>query len=261
MKKLIVILFTLLFCTTAFAGGITDKHKAVIAIKNIAAASDYCSSCTPGDPTDVLCEDFEGVGEDLRCAWTDVIDDGGTINHDLALGANWACTNIGDEVLEVDVTDTTAADLIYTYYDHGSGLTNWRVKFWFIVRTEDLTNNEYGGIFNLSITNPSTLGGLQLLIFDSDGQLQLCPGCDNTAPACVNIAINTQYEIYASWVSSGTSIIELDGVGICSDATSAEASPQYLTLGKYRVISDVSFKIEYGGIVVDDDTEPSNCTE
>ena len=261
MKKLIVILFTLLFCTAAFAGGITDKHKAVIAIKNIAAASDYCSSCTPGDPTDVLCEDFEGVGEDLRCAWTDVIDDGGTINHDLALGANWACTNIGDEVLEIDVTDTTAADHIYTYYDHGSGLANWRVKFWFIVRTEDLDASEYGSIFLLSSTSPETIEGLQIILYDDAGQLQICPGCDDTSPACVNIALNTQYEIYGSWVSGGTSIIELDGVGICSDATSASMSPQYLVLGKPRTLGDVAFKIEYGGIVVDDDTEPSNCTE
>ena len=83
MKKLLFAVIILLFSSSViFGGGIMP---AIIAGSTAGSGGELCSSCTPGDPSDVLCEDFGGstlcaTGEAsvCRCSWTEAGESDGT---------------------------------------------------------------------------------------------------------------------------------------------------------------------------------------
>ena len=101
--------------------------------------SDYCSSCTPGDPTDEFCEDAEGSNTietgatdftTAQCSgWTPTIDTGAYL-YEQGHSGSLSCSNKGSyaiqyQVIDVDNNDsedaslsidTTDSDLLYVNF-------------------------------------------------------------------------------------------------------------------------------------------------
>lgn len=83
--------------------------------QTITSIADYCSSCTPGDPTDIRCEDFDGsyteeTGADdidtLRCDdWTPLVDGENTLFEVTHAPGN-TCTDKGTYAAKFHVEDT-----------------------------------------------------------------------------------------------------------------------------------------------------------
>ena len=224
-----------------------------------AAGGDYCSSCDPGDPTDVLCEQFETYCT-TDSGWTEVIDTG-TIVENTAKDANFACTNLGSYSAEF-VEDGSGVALTYAYYDHGSAISTWHIKFWVVFTAEDIDAAEVQRVAHLSHTSATQTGDDILFQLVMDGaQLTLGATVADTSIVYTNIALNTQYEIYILWTSSGLSLVEIDGVELARDATTPATDMQFFTLGRWASVSTAGYTMEVLGVVIDDDTEPTNCTE
>jgi len=228
---------------------------------SVPAAGDYCASCDPGDPADVLCEQF-GTYCTTDSGWTEVIQGDNSITVNAAAGANWECTNLGEYVVEIDVSDSTWDDFNYIYFDHGAGLAEWHVKI-YLRFTSSTLSDESNRLFNLGTTTAGPIWGS---IKDVGGQLQLSSRCDSTDSVVQNISLSTDYELVLNWVSGTSATIDFGEPGstsqICSDTTSvAAASPQYFALGRWAGVADATYTVEILGVIIDDDTEPTDCTE
>lgn len=263
MRRLFFTLICFLFL--AFVSS-TGARMNMLVVAGAPADSEYCSAC-PDDTNnaDLLCEDANGASG--RCTWTEVIDDQGAINYSVSAGSNWECTDLGSEVIEIDVSDLNAGDAVYIHTDLGSGQTDVEGKIY--LRFSDLSGIEVGEqqrIMNLhTSTTEGSYGDIYASVQNNAGTYRMVFKCDDSESTSNIVNDGRDYEFRFKWDSATTCVIDWGEPGstanIITDNTVDTSSPRYLILGRFASTNDAAYKMEVLGALLDDDTEPTDCTE
>ena len=191
MKKYILILIAILFPLTCLAGSIQDKHKAVIARRNAAAAPSYLYSTS-----------FEETG--VETGWSAL---SGSADWDSAIPGT-PPTGSGSEC--VDRTSSAAQETIgYTY---GSDLATSYTRFYIYVsdRLADETNyievrdsSDASGEKSWQIVQGGTVTTIRLHVFD-DGtnavQKDLFTDFQLNTWYCIEILYDVTGMVWEWWI-------------------------------------------------------------
>ena len=194
MRKSIYILILILFASTCFAGGVTDKVKSVIARKNAAAPA--CDSCTGGLLFSWHCEDV-----------------------DVTAGTPCGCVASGGDSTAT-ANSTAAINNDHTAYD-GSSHCDFPTaadNYYFTVASNDLINPAAGTIiFYTKIQTYGTGATLFYVYADATNNIKVTMlGTDevritykgdnvavSASTTAANLATNTWYKITAKWSVTG----------------------------------------------------------
>jgi hypothetical protein len=138
---LVVCVFMLLVCYTLMVEPSLARMLMTVG-GSAPAAGDACSSCTPGEPTDVLCEDFED-SDGWWCTWTDSLTGSATTGTQAPTA--FACTYAGakSRIYSIDSGDTGYS------YDTGYSNNNSYVRFYFTVTEANLDGSEKVTLFQI----------------------------------------------------------------------------------------------------------------
>lgn len=253
MKRFSIILLMsiLLFGSgTSWADGIM-----INSYKYASGSSALCSSCTPGDPSDIFCEDFEGP----RCSWTESnTGDGDTNPQSTRNQSTMPCTSKG--TYNADFYCPSASDK--TYYQRAiSDTSTLYVQFYFYLESEGLNDSQGFTVYQVESSDEVNAGAVG--IAQSGGSLYLFAYANNwsTGPNVGSTALSTGtwYRIgveYTKNTSNGLRVY-LNGTEQtgCRVNTSTQALDK-VTFGG----GEKAFRYQIDNIQVDDDTMPEACS-
>jgi hypothetical protein len=299
-KYLLLTIFLALLCIGAgrmYDYGATDLYgegnlKFVDQIES-GAVSDYCSSCTPGDPTDVMCEDGDSTGNGPYDDWDNAVCvyESTTVNsnnyiseasHSGDINADQGCTQQGALAIEFYVEDDAGEDT-WTYNTISE--TSIRIQAYFILISELWEATEIASLFFIYDTGAAKKLASAQLVGDGAGDVDLflayCDSddtCDTYANMssgkAVDITVGTWYRIGLLFdpndATSG-STLTVDGVEQATsesigNGTTVNAGPERLYLGAEGSLTTLegagadAIKWQLDIIGVDDDTMPGACS-
>ncbi len=247
---LIILVLFLLGSGTSWAGGI------MINSYRYATPSGLCSSCTPGDPSDVFCEDFEGP----RCSWTESnTGDGDTNPQSTRNQSTMPCANKG--TYNADFYCPSASD--ETYYERAiSDTSTLYVQFYFYLESESVNDNQGFSIFQVEDSDGSNAGAVG--ITQSGGSLYLFTYANNWAngPGVGTTALSTGtwYRINIKYTKNTTNGLRVYINGTEQVDCRATTGTQALEKAAFGG-GEKAFRYQIDNIQVDDDTMPEACTE
>jgi len=210
-----------------------------------------CSSCTPGDPSDVFCEDFEGP----RCSWTETGKGSGDTNPQSTRNQSTnPCTSKG--TYNADFYCPSASD--ETYYQRAiSDTSTLYVQFYFYLESESVDNSQ-----GFSIVQIETSGGVNACavgIIQSGGSLYLFGYANNFAngPGVGSTALSTGtwYRIgveYTKNTANGCKIY-INGV---EDTNCRINTPNTSVASLYILAAAGTYRWQLDNFQIDDDTMP-----
>ena len=248
-KQIIALLIMLLIGLACWADGVMINSYRYV-------TSGLCSSCTPGDPSDVFCEDFEGP----RCSWTESNTGSGDVNPQSTRNqSTMPCTSKG--TYNADFNITSASDEAY-YKRAKSDTTSTYVQFYVYIESEGLA--DYDGITFLQLENSSGEMAGAVGIRQSGGSVYLATYTNNwnTGPGVGSTALST-----GTWYRIGVEYTKNTSKGLrvylngteqagCRTDTSTQATENVVFGGGYKA---ARYQIE--NIQVDDDTMPEACAQ
>ncbi len=170
--------------------------------KPVAGASDHCTSCNPGDPADVMCEDFEGTGY-LCSGWTET-EGTGSIDADATHSGTLDCTDKGSQAVEIQLSTGTAC---YVRWDNGSEETEANFQWYFNIVSENLADGQ--NFIVGKIQDGSNVDMCYWRLQQVSGQLQILVRVKNTSDgwtdgSTYNVSTGNWYRWRGTWVD-GTS--------------------------------------------------------
>ena len=249
-RVLTTILAVLALCCPAWAGGI------MINSYRYATPSGLCSSCTPGDPSDVFCEDFEGP----RCSWTESNTGDGDVNPQSTRNqSKMPCTSKG--TYNADFYCPSASDETY-YMRTISDTSTLYVQFYFYLESESVGDGQGFSIFQVEDSDGSNAGLVGII--QRDGSLYLFDYANNWAngPGVGTTALSTGtwYRIGVEYTKNTTNGLRVYVNGteqIGCRATTGTQALENIAFGD----GEKAFRYQIDNIQVDDDTMPEACTE
>jgi len=264
LKKIIFPIIGLLLGITFIVWAGTNPYILGTSGPGVAA---HCASCNPGDPADIMCEDFEGtVGEGTTCTWIDDHDANPDHSDPNATHvAGFACTDKGNYALQVDM-DTNGDQ--FTYTDLGVGKPTAYYQWYMVVISEEIEDEDREELAYLSIVTDMTVMAVRMAIVQAiGGQISLRieyreDGAfsfyewEYTLGTWFRIGIfhDTIGDVFELW---------LDGVRVVNDtdAGDKQRDPRYIGLGSQVSTAVDAVVAQYDNLRVDDDTMPPACTE
>jgi hypothetical protein len=263
MKKRLIIAFAfLLFASPLWAFEVI--HGPVM----VATVSATCTSCTPGDPADVLCEDCEN-SDAFWCSWSEDIDAGNTVsceNHSGTL----ACTDKGSKAINVSISgsnglsackykDVTAVNSVYVNgYFNLVSTANWDAwESIDILRVYNVTNSRILCVLYISYTGTEYKLSMRVTTTVGDDSV--------TGPA---ISLNTWYRVGLSYTKNTTNGASLWVSGTEYPADDGETTydntvtRQYIGSQDWGSIGASETAVyQWDCVEIDDDTMPGACPE
>uniref|UniRef100_A0A6H1ZA02 Putative lectin/glucanase superfamily protein n=2 Tax=viral metagenome TaxID=1070528 RepID=A0A6H1ZA02_9ZZZZ len=224
-----------------------------------------CSSCTPGDPTDVLCEDFD-LSEYI-CSWTETTTDcaSGYPNGDATHSGTLSCTDKGAYALEIKYAASPLTEVCSSRIDAGSAITAGHIQFYLNVIDAAIGS----GSVALAQATASVDGTNDIfawkIIYRSSTQYDLYCYCYNTSAtysSIVSISMNegTWYGVGLTYdTNAGTAEMFIGGIskGTVSNLNNTR-DPRYFFVGSViDVEPDTDFQVDL--LKWDDDTMPGAC--
>ncbi len=249
---LATILAVLVLCCPTWADGpMINSYRYVT---SGGGGTSLCSSCTPGDPSDVFCEDFEGP----RCSWTESnTGDGDTNPQSTRNQSTNPCTSKG--TYNADFYCPSASD--ETYYMRAiSDTSTLYVQFYFYLESEGLENDQGFSVYQVESSGGVNAGAVG--ITQRDGSLYLFTYANNwsTGPGVSSTALSTGtwYRIGVEYTKNTTNGLRVYLNGTeqtgCRTNTSTQALENIAFGGQ-----DKAFRYQIDNIQVDDDTMPEAC--
>jgi len=256
----VLLVFSLFALLAVLRPPVSGEVIAIIRAPSAGGGGDYCDSCTPGDPTDIFCEDFEGTG--YNCSWSETIGTGGSIDEDATIDSNFTCSDLGSEALEVSVG--ADANTTYTVHDTGSAYSVFKIKMYLVVTAANFGGTSQNEIV-ASLTSAAGTGDRMVDIYlntdaSSNLRFRFSYYYGSETAYSSTISTGTQYEIYISWDSGNNLTIDLNGTSVVNDNTPGSGTIRYVQIGRLFGASERSWTIQWAAMGADDDTEPSDCS-
>jgi len=288
MKKYLLIIFLSCWCIGAgrmWDYGATDLYGIgnltwVDQIDSGSAAADYCSSCTPGDPTDIMCEDAEGTNDlggfnTAQCSgWSETIEANNTVtnaSHSGDINSDQGCTNQGSYAIQIHVDNTAAGEDAYLS-DDITAKSNVYGQFYLIVTANNLENSDYVSLNQLLRTTGGTVHLMGLMLWRNATDTVIRAYYRNSSDANVSsdstatISNDTWYKIEYQWESGSTLKVWIDDSLEISETDNDTENVERLRIGSIDVLGStaadssdiVTYQVDMVGW--DDDTIPSDCS-
>lgn len=208
----------------------------------VSAPSALCSSCTPGDPADVFCEDFAGSTECAsgeasvcRCAWSAVSQTNGSV----VFASNG-----------LTITATTAGDAIVGTNRSLAGETQVYVKFKLNIVSESLADGN--SVKFCAVENASGTNDLSLRQTSSQYYLDLKFGANTITGTTAITGVNDTIEMFVNEAGE-TMQLWVNGTSQGTTTSNYEALAT-LSFDLYNPVAVLSIRVS--DIQVDNDTRP-----
>ena len=233
-----------------------------------------CSSCTPGDPSDVFCEDFEGAtdcGNDsggasnCRCAWTSTETGTGSLSFASTRGQSTnPCAGKGTYNLDLYCGGT------YESWSHeysvtrsfSSTVTSY-TNFYMRIESESLSDGER--VFLLSLADPDNLVDIMSVALRQVGGVLYLATYANSEATGPNtgstvITVGTWYRVSVEYVSNTASggKVYINGV---EDTTCRITTPNYSAQYIHLFAAAGTYRWQVDNIQQDNDTMPEACAQ
>lgn len=233
--------------------------------------------CTDTSDADITCEDFEGstaCGDGVHsvCRNTYTVTTNGannTVDFDASPSGSMPCTDVGSNVMVIDVDTTGAGNHAYVYYNRGSTGTFY-VEFWIYITDEGLGNGNEEVIVVLTTgINPDSNQSVTIKLKQkADTTLRFLGGrytgamTDDEGGTVITTAAwygirfkfinNTADTGWQWWVNYADATWTDEGAG-----TTGDRAPQYLHFQTKD--AQYTMNLEFANIKMDDDTMPGDC--
>jgi len=260
MKKITLLGLFMLFASSTHAMTLSGVLFNGVSIGS-GSGTALCSSCTPGDPSDVLCDDFENAN--TLCSWS--ISQDGTGAVSLTSTRNQSsldCTNKGTYNADFSVSGT------YQDWSNGAGIsktfsakTTLYAQFYLYIESEGIGDSQAFDHINLS-DEGDTNSRMWVGVRQNLGTLRLstCANDFATGPTTglTNLSTETWYRIGVEYTAntSGGGKVYINGTEETGCAINTpNNSVERVTLGIFG--STARYQID--NLQIDDDTMPGAC--
>ena len=268
-KQIIALLIMLLIGLACWADGVM-----INSFRYVTSGTGLCSSCTPGDPSDVFCEDLEGssdCGNDsgaastCHCSWTSTEDGSGSLSFASTRNQSTnPCENKGTYNIDLNCTGSYDNwDNEYSIAKSFSAKTAIYAQAYIYIESESLNDNERVFLFSLAdagnehdamaVALRQVSGALYIATYANDGGTG--PGIGSTA-----LSTGTWYRLgieYTSNTANGGRIY-INGV----EDTNCRINTPEVSIGYIHVFAAAgTYRWQIDNLQIDDDTMPEACTE
>ncbi len=265
---LIILVLFLLGSGTSWAGGI------MINSYRYATPSGLCSSCTPGDPADVLCEDFEGSSDcgndsgakaNCQCSWSATEDGTGSLNFASTRNQSTnPCANKGTYNVDLNVSGTyNNWDNDYDISKSFTAKTSLYTQAYIYIESEGLSDNQNAVLFTFTDSG-SAHEAFVVVLRQVSGALYLATYANDTGtgPNVGGTAISTGtwYRVGMEYVSNTSNGGKIYIAGV-EDVGCRINTPDMAVANIYALAGGGTYRWQFDNIQVDDDTMPEACTE
>ena len=279
IRKLFIILCILFLYSSSSTGGITDTISGVIARKNAGGVVPLCTSCTPGDPADKLCEDADNAGA-LWCTPDTAYIDGTNTVSAQALTAGLACTERGTNGLRVVVTGAQG-ELAANGYDL-TFLDQVNIHGYFVLISETLDDTDYVTVSEVWDDNSGSSAALTIVLISGVPKFRLLVNTQAGVEEVLGGAVaapGTWQEVEFNWKRNTETVFEgeppvygawfrIDGGTLYTSSDNsitlderAEEVRIGSTVSGSGITSGDDITFEWDMIEVDNDAMPGACAE
>ena len=279
MKKLILsILFIICLSFQASAW----NPMVVVSGGGEEATPSACTSCTPGDPADIFCEDFEGSTDPPNdcawCTWTETVSAGNVLTTGSHTGTWQSCTSddLGSNALKITVDGANGENAYLWRNIQDDAFNNMFVQFYFWFdedNTDTLEDSDKISVMAVTSSADSViLWSVQVYSFSNNNILYFTyahTGGTETVTLDGSIDDGTVYEIkvwYKRNQADGV-LVYLDDVDKTdtNNNTTWDYEPHNLYIGSSDVTTNFTSgdkaMMEIDMIEFDGDTLPTSCEE
>ena len=240
----------------------------------------YCSSCTPGDPTDVLCEDSDGAEtvETGATDWTTAQCSDATYVQTISTGAYFyenahsgtlSCSGKGSYAIEYYVIDASddGSENAFMMVDI-TEISNGYVNFYFNIVSESLANLENIMLFKFCSDNTCAGRLSYLQVLDDAGNLKLrtshriAAGTHTYTTGSTVLSTGTWYRVSYKWESGSAMSVLLNGGAEISSADVYSYNIYAIQFGSQDLgtaTNNHAVTIQMDLLGMDDDTMPGAC--
>lgn len=270
MRRSLIILAVLLLI-----GSLCRADGTMInSFKYATSGTGLCSSCTPGDPSDVFCEDFEGStdcgndsgnAQNCQCEWAVTADGTGSVSFTSTRNqTSNPCANKGTYNVDLNVSGTYgswAND--YEIHRTFTAKTTVYLQAYIYIESEGIGNNETVPLFALYSSGDST-DAMDIVLRQVSGSLYLATYANNqgTGPGVGGTALSTGtwyrlgIEYVANTVNGGK--IYINGV---EDTNCRINTPNTSVASLYILAAAGKYRWQLDNFQIDDDTMPEACAQ
>jgi len=248
----------------------TPAHAGMV----IGSGATFCSSCTPGDPADIMCDNLGGATGAYTCTWDGETENANSYLEWAAIDAGFpACPGIGSYALQMhmDDSDGISEDAYNTISVTSSSTLYTQVYILVVSEAMDLAG-EYIPLLQ-GRNNTTTLWFVRLIDSGAALHLQLVyrDSTDTSiyrTGAPTTIVAGTAYRIGVKWVQNTAAPdgcqLYIDGnLEVSANTTTDDLPVTTLYLGSpagqtaidTNDITIIQFKL----LEVDNDTMPGAC--
>jgi hypothetical protein len=220
-----------------------------------------CSSCTPGDPSDVLCDDFENA--DTLCSWSISQDGTGAVSLTSTRNqSSLACTNKGTYNADFSVSGT------YQDWSNGAGIgktfaakTTLYVQFYLYIESEGIEDGQVFDLINLSDAE-DTHNRMWVGFRQNSGVLQLSTFANDftTGPTIgiTDLSTGIWYRIGVEYTANtaGGGKVYINGI---EETSCAIDTPNNSVERAAFGIFGSTARYQIDNLQIDDDTMPEAC--
>ena len=226
-----------------------------------------CSSCTPGDPSDIFCEDCDN-SDNFWCSWTDDVDGTNTVacaNHSGTL----ACTDKGSKAIEITI-DGDQGELASKYQAVTENAVY--IHFYLNLKTwSGMDNLDEVVLIQVYEADYNTLA--RLWIYDISGTPRLYYIIDGQAGDEVEagpyLTVGTWYDVEFSWQRNTANGVNLNvndtDYALDDGQTTIDVNCERIYIGSTSLSGGIGagedIVIQMDNIEVDNDTMPDDCPE
>jgi hypothetical protein len=220
-----------------------------------------CSSCTPGDPSDVLCDDFESAN--TLCSWSTSQDGTGAVSLTSTRNqSSLDCTNKGTYNADFSVSGT------YQDWSNGAGIsktfsakTTLYAQFYLYIESEGIENGQVFDIINLSDAG-DTHSRMWVGVIQNSGVLLLSTAANDFArgptTGNTNLSTETWYRIGVEYTANtaGGGKVYINGT---EETGCAIDTPNNSVERAGFGIFGSTARYQIDNLQIDDDTMPEAC--
>lgn len=263
----------LLFFAATSPGQIIMSHTGTVA--------PYCSSCSPGDPTDLMCEDAEGSNTietgatdftTAQCSdYTASIDTGATL-FEASHSGTLSCSNKGDNAIQIYCVNSAGGADGVTLIKDVTDSNNSYASFYFNIVSEELDNGDVFGLmyycntdacdtnFNAGVSVKQNASGNLIL----NMKHRLADNSTEENEGSTTLSTGTWYRVELAWLSGTSATVYLNGSSEISDLDCRTDQTKAIGIGSDPVswlsaISNDPITVQMDIIGADDDTRVGAC--
>ena len=276
MIKKLILLILLILCLSFRASALEPMMLLSGGGVGEEAGSSICSACTPGDPTDIFCEDFEGSVDppdsSAWCTWVESVDGTNTVTVVSHSGTWSSCTSaekgsdavkmtvVGAQGETASIRTSRSQDLLYQsfYWTWDEDATNILDDGdWVSIYTVERAGP--GLLYKVSVLNSGGVNYIYCNYTHSGGTKGFSTG--------ITPVDNQIYHIQVEWhrnTEDGFQIwIDSVNKGDTSGLTTLDYETAYIHLGSTTSHSSIGtgddFTMTFDMLEVDNDTMPTGC--